>query len=88
MSSSSKYPLLNLLRMAAGITLLLIGIIGLFLPILQGWLLILVAIPLISPEHGKRMAEKLREWLKKGKEKNRTRKLEIPKPEFEDPPHE
>ncbi len=52
----------NTLRIAAGIALLLVGIIGLLLPILQGWLFILIAIPLISPEHGKRMMAKLKEW--------------------------
>lgn len=55
----------NVLRIGAGLILLMIGIIGLVIPILQGWLFILIAIPLISPEHGKKMVGKAREWWKK-----------------------
>ncbi len=51
---------LVLLRISAGIALLMLGIVGLVLPILQGWLFILIAIPLISPTQGK----KLITWLK------------------------
>lgn len=55
----------SIFRIAAGIFLLLLGIIGLVVPILQGWLLIFIAIPLLSPEHGKKMAAKAKEWLAK-----------------------
>lgn len=48
-----------------GIALLCLGIIGLLLPILQGWILILVAIPLISPRCGKIAVEKLKIWKEK-----------------------
>lgn len=54
------------MRVSAGLIILMLGIIGLFLPILQGWLLILIAIPLISPEHGKKMVAKLKEWKERG----------------------
>lgn len=67
--------LLAVLRVAAGIMLLLLGIIGLFLPILQGWLLIFIAIPLISPAHGKKMVEKLKEFRAKIIQKWRMRKV-------------
>ncbi|MBI4994168.1 hypothetical protein HZC21_00780 [Candidatus Peregrinibacteria bacterium] len=53
--------LFTLIRISIGLMLLMLGIIGIFLPILQGWLLILIAIPIISPEHGKRIVE----WMKK-----------------------
>lgn len=56
------HPIRNLLRIALGLFFLLIGIIGLLLPLLQGWLFILIAIPLISPEHGRKMVSKLKEW--------------------------
>lgn len=56
------HPIRNLLRIALGLFLLFIGIIGLLLPVLQGWLFILIAIPLISPEHGRKMLAKLKEW--------------------------
>ena len=58
--------LITTLRVSAGIVLLLLGIIGLFLPILQGWLFIFIAIPLISPKHGKKMVAKMKEWKEKG----------------------
>ena len=54
--------LLILLRITLGISLLCLGIIGLILPVLQGWILILVAIPLLSPKHGKLMVAKLKVW--------------------------
>jgi len=57
---------LRTLRVSVGLVLLLLGIAGILLPILQGWLLILVAIPLISPAHGKKMAAKLKEWKERG----------------------
>lgn len=57
--------LLSILRMAAGITLFLLGVIGLFIPVLQGIILILIAIPIISPEHGKKMLAKFKEWKKR-----------------------
>ena len=63
------------LRIAAGIMLLLLGIIGLFLPVLQGWLFIFIAIPLISPAHGKKMVEKLKELRAKAVQKWRMRNV-------------
>lgn len=58
--------LITTIRVSVGIVLLMLGIIGILLPILQGWLLILLAIPLISPEYGKKMVAKFIEWKKKG----------------------
>jgi uncharacterized protein YqgC (DUF456 family) len=40
----------SILRMVAGGTLLLLGIAGLFLPILQGWLMIFAGLLLLFPE--------------------------------------
>lgn len=54
--------LFTLIRISIGLALLMLGIIGIFLPILQGWLLVLVAIPIISPAHGKKAVAKLKEW--------------------------
>lgn len=61
--------LLNLLRLAGGIILLLIGIISLFLPFLQGVLLIAIAIPLISPKHGRMASDKIKSWYAKWKQR-------------------
>ena len=56
----------SIFRIGAGLILLMLGIIGLVVPIMQGWLLILIAIPLINPEHGKKMAVWVREkWRKR-----------------------
>jgi hypothetical protein len=44
----------------------MIGVIGLLLPFLQGGILILIAIPIISPKHGKLMVAKLKKWKDKG----------------------
>lgn len=60
----------NILRIGAGLILLMIGIIGLVVPILQGWIFILIAIPLISPERGKKMIGKAKEWWKRRKMMN------------------
>lgn len=53
------------MRITAGVALLLIGIIGLLIPILQGWLFLALAVPLISPKHGKKMVEKGKYWWNK-----------------------
>ncbi len=57
--------ILTLIRISFGLILLMLGIIGIFLPILQGWLFIFIAIPIISPAHGERMIIKLKEWKEK-----------------------
>lgn len=57
--------LFKLIRLGIGFVILMLGIIGLLIPILQGWILILIAIPIISPEHGKKMLAKVKEWKNK-----------------------
>lgn len=47
--------ILILIRITIGFIFLFIGVIGLILPILQGWIFLLIAIPFISPEHGKKI---------------------------------
>lgn len=53
---------LTTIRVSAGLIILMIGIIGIFLPILEAWILIIIAIPLISPAFPRRMIEKLKTW--------------------------
>lgn len=55
-----------------GSIIILIGIAGLFLPFLQGILLIIIGINIISPYHGQRILkhiknvwDKTKKWLKK-----------------------
>ncbi len=43
----------------AGAVLILAGIVGLFLPILQGWLMIFLGLSLIAPDFARRLRRKL-----------------------------
>ena len=52
----------KILSISAGSILILLGIAGLFLPILQGWLMILAGLALLSP-HSK-CAHAIMTWLK------------------------
>lgn len=49
-----------MLKLVGGVILILIGIIGLILPILQGWLFIAAGIIMIAPERGKQFVEKVK----------------------------
>lgn len=60
------------LQIIGGILLILLGIAGLVLPFLQGFLFIFAGIMLISPTHGKKILykgkrfwEKIKKWKKK-----------------------
>ena len=61
-----KHPKLSLFwkiaSISGGTVLILLGIVGLFLPILQGWLMILAGLALLSP-HSK-WAHSIMTWLK------------------------
>lgn len=57
----SHHNLLPVIRLSIGLILLMIGIIGLIIPILQFAILILIALPIISPYHGKLFIA----WVKK-----------------------
>jgi len=50
----------RVLKIILGIIFLIIGVIGCFLPILQGWAFIFAGIVMIWPEKGKRLVN----WLK------------------------
>lgn len=66
-----KKKIIRWLQIGGGILLIILGIIGLFLPFLQGILFIFAGITLISPAHGKKMVNKIKIWWKK-KHKNNT----------------
>ena len=55
------------LRFIAGLFLIVFGIIGLFLPVLQGIVMIIAGIMLISHERGKEIVKRLKLFLKKCK---------------------
>jgi len=52
-----KQKIKNSAKKAFGILLILIGIAGLFLPLIQGIFLIFLGILLLSPEKGKKLIE-------------------------------
>jgi len=54
----------------------MVGIIGLLLPIVPGWLLIFVAIPLMSIEHGKKISARVKIWKERGSNWWRKKKKE------------
>ena len=67
--------LLALIRITIGFILLFIGVVGLILPILQGLVFLFMAIPLISPEHGKKILLTVGNWVlrrKKSKSRNNS----------------
>ena len=52
----------RVLRLSAGSVLLFIGVIGGFIPVLQGWLFILAGLSIMAPES--RRARSWLDWLK------------------------
>lgn len=52
------------LRLFLGAILLILGLAGLFLPVLQGWLFITLGFVLLYPVQGKKLARKLKKKLK------------------------
>ncbi len=52
------------LRITGGVLLLCLGVLGLFLPILQGWLFLGMGLLLLFPKDT-RMGKRIRAWLKK-----------------------
>ena len=53
----------SLLRIATGLITLCIGIIGLLIPIIPGWLFLGLALIILSPEHGKKFIERIKNAL-------------------------
>jgi hypothetical protein len=49
-----------LLRLSLGISLLMVGIIALFIPFLQGFLFIFVAVLLLNPPYAKKLWNKIK----------------------------
>lgn len=50
-------------RITGGIVLLLVGVLGLFLPILQGWLFLGAGLLLLFPKNTK-TGRRIRTWMK------------------------
>lgn len=55
----------KIFKTGLGIALLILGIIGLALPILQGWLMIIGGILLVAPDRGKKITKWIKNKIKK-----------------------
>ena len=68
-----------MIRIIGGSVLLLLGVLGLFLPILQGWLFLALGLLVIFPKDTK-AGRRIRAWLtkKKGQVMERFRKRRSP----------
>jgi hypothetical protein len=64
-----KLPLI--VRLPLALLFLVVGILGGFIPILQGWLFILIACWLLFPDHSERLFQKIKDKLMQNK-KNET----------------
>jgi hypothetical protein len=70
----------RLVRIIAGIILILLGIAGLFLPILQGFLLIFAGLILLEYPPITRLAHKLKErWKNRKHKKSKNKQLTVQK---------
>jgi hypothetical protein len=50
-------------RLPLALVFLVIGIIGGFIPILQGWVFVLAALWLLFPKHAEQIVDRVRAWL-------------------------
>jgi len=68
----------RILRLVTGWTLLLLGVIGLFLPVLQGFLFIASGLVVLSTESqwARRVLDRLKSWRRRG----RARDPDAPSP--------
>jgi hypothetical protein len=57
-------------RLPLALVFLMIGVIGGFIPILQGWMFILAALWLLFPDHAEQIVEKIKAWLQKFRRKS------------------
>jgi hypothetical protein len=57
-----KSLVLRVVAIGVGASLILLGIVGLFLPVLQGWLMIVAGLAVLSPYS--RRARRIMSWLK------------------------
>ncbi len=57
-------------RLPLALVFLMIGIIGGFIPILQGWVFVLAALWLIFPDHAEQIVDRIRAWLQRFRKKS------------------
>ncbi|RJP25905.1 MAG: hypothetical protein C4527_16300 [Candidatus Omnitrophota bacterium] len=70
-----KQLLLKISRITAGVICIIIGVIGGFIPILQGWVFILLGLGLLSKDipYVAKKRDQLKEWLEEKKRKKQER---------------
>ena len=56
---------LILLRLSLGLIMLMVGIMGILIPITEAWILVVISIPVISPEYSRKIVEKVKMRLHK-----------------------
>ena len=54
--------IIRVVRLGGGLTLISVGVIGGFIPILQGWVFVIAGLTLVAPES--RRATRLLAWVK------------------------
>jgi len=64
MEKAKKHKIIRIAEIIGGVTLILLGIIGLVLPLLQGFLFIFAGIILLFPEKGKKIIKKIKKFFK------------------------
>lgn len=69
MEKAKKSKIIRTLEITGGTLLLIVGIVGLFLPGLQGVLMIFGGIMLLFPVAGKKIIVKVKKFFKKIREK-------------------
>ncbi len=72
----TRTPLARTLRLVCGSALILIGVIGGFVPILQGWIFVVAGLTLMAPES--ETARRILDWVKaRVKRQGTGRKLQV-----------
>jgi hypothetical protein len=64
-----RHRLPLVVRLPLAVFFLALGIIGGFVPILQGWIFVLAAFWLLFPDHAEQFVEKIKRWFAKFKKR-------------------
>ena len=62
-----RHRLPLVVRLPLAVLFLALGIVGGFIPVLQGWIFVLAAIWLIFPERAEQLVDRVRAWFRKFK---------------------
>ncbi len=67
-----RHRLPLVVRLPLAVFFLALGIIGGFVPILQGWIFVLAAFWLLFPDQAEQLIEKIKSWFEKFKKRRKT----------------